>query len=138
MRSAGRGGALINVASVLAFLPFPHGGALYAATKAFVSSLLLALWEEQRARGVYVMGLCPGATSTEFFDRAGGDPNEPPPEAIMQTPQQVVSEALHALHRRKKPIVVTGGMNRVFVFLSRLMSFRTQTKIMKKTAPKKR
>ncbi|HTU58436.1 MAG TPA: SDR family NAD(P)-dependent oxidoreductase [Polyangiales bacterium] len=42
-----------------------------AATKAFVLSFSEALWGELRERGVRVLALCPGATDTPFFERAG-------------------------------------------------------------------
>ena len=71
------GAALINVASVLAFIPSPYHS-VYAATKAFVRSFSLSLWSEQKARGVYVMALCPGSTITQFYIRAGGSDDRIP------------------------------------------------------------
>lgn len=65
-----RGGGVINVASTAAFQPVPYM-AVYAATKAFVLSFSEALWGEYRDRGVKVLALCPGATDTPFFARAG-------------------------------------------------------------------
>ncbi len=44
---------------------------MYGATKAFVLSFSEALWGEYRNRGVKVLALCPGATDTPFFSRAG-------------------------------------------------------------------
>lgn len=65
-----RQGGVINVASTAAFQPVPYM-AVYAATKAFVLSFSEALWAEYRPRGVRVLALCPGATETRFFARAG-------------------------------------------------------------------
>ena len=65
-----RQGGVINVASTAAFQPVPYM-AIYAATKAFVLSFSEALWAEYRPRGVRVLALCPGATETRFFARAG-------------------------------------------------------------------
>ncbi|QQR88764.1 MAG: SDR family oxidoreductase [Myxococcales bacterium] len=135
LKQSKRGDALINLASVLGFLPFPFGGALYGASKSFVVSLSQALWEEQRKRGVYVMALCPGSTATEFFDRAGGDPNKLPPKSITQSPGQVVKEALSALGKQKKPVVVTGAKNKLIVTLARFLSFRMQATLMRNAAP---
>lgn len=45
--------------------------AVYGATKAFVLSLTEALWAETRGTGVRVLALCPGPTSTRFFETAG-------------------------------------------------------------------
>jgi uncharacterized protein len=63
-------GGVIQLASTAAFQPVPHM-AVYAASKAFVLSFSEALWGELRERGVRVLALCPGATDTPFFERAG-------------------------------------------------------------------
>jgi uncharacterized protein len=58
-------GWLLNVSSVASFQPAPDL-AVYAATKAYVTSLSEALHEETRGTGVKVTALCPGLTKTEF------------------------------------------------------------------------
>lgn len=58
-------GWLLNVSSVASFQPAPHL-AVYAATKAYVTSLTESLHEEVKASGVHVTALCPGLTKTEF------------------------------------------------------------------------
>lgn len=60
-----RRGWLLNVSSVASFQPAPHL-AVYAATKAYVTSLSESLHEEVRGTGVVVTALCPGLTRTEF------------------------------------------------------------------------
>jgi uncharacterized protein len=64
MVPAGRG-YLLNVSSVASFQPAPKL-AVYAATKAYVTSLSESLHEEVRGTGVHVTALCPGLTRTEF------------------------------------------------------------------------
>lgn len=58
-------GFLLNVSSVASFQPAPRL-AVYAATKAYVTSLTESLHEEVRGTGVKVTALCPGLTRTEF------------------------------------------------------------------------
>lgn len=58
-------GFLLNVSSVAGFQPAPRL-AVYAATKAYVTSLSESLHEEVRGTGVKVTALCPGLTRTEF------------------------------------------------------------------------
>jgi short-subunit dehydrogenase len=58
-------GWLLNVSSVASFQPMPQL-AVYAATKAFVTSLTESLHEELRGTGVSATALCPGLTRTEF------------------------------------------------------------------------
>lgn len=64
MVPAGRG-YLLNVSSIASFQPAPRL-AVYAATKAFVTSLSESLHEEVKRHGVHVTALCPGLTRTEF------------------------------------------------------------------------
>ncbi len=64
MVPAGRG-YLLNVSSVASFQPAPKL-AVYAATKAYVTSLSESLHEEVRGTGVHVTALCPGLTRPEF------------------------------------------------------------------------
>jgi len=66
-----KGGVIINVASTAAFQPVPFM-TTYAATKAFVLSFSEALWEENRAHGIQVMALCPGAVGDDRV--RGADP----------------------------------------------------------------
>lgn len=130
LQSAQRGDALINVASVLGVTGMPQTAALYAATKALVISLSENLWYEQRAAGVHVMALCPGATDTGFHVHAGGDPGSRPPQSVMQPPGEVVAEALRALQGRGGPVVVTGFRNGVLNVASRLLSHRAKISLM--------
>jgi hypothetical protein len=68
MLDRGRGGVL-NVASTAAFQPGPNMSVYYA-TKAYVLSFTEGLAEEVRGTGVHISCLAPGATATEFADRA--------------------------------------------------------------------
>ena len=58
-------GYLLNVSSVASFQSAPKL-AVYAATKAYVTSLSESIHEEVRGSGVHVTALCPGLTRTEF------------------------------------------------------------------------
>lgn len=62
--------AIINVSSPAAFNPIPYM-AVYAASKAFVSSFSQALHGEWRDHGVMVQTFVPGPTETEFDTIAG-------------------------------------------------------------------
>ena len=60
--AARRTGGVINVSSITGFQPIPYA-ALYAASKAFVTSFSMALAEELRPHGIAVVTLCPGGTA---------------------------------------------------------------------------
>ena len=78
--------AVINVSSQAALQPVPYMAA-YAASKAFVQFLSLALYEEWRQYGIHVQTLIPGPTATEFDAKAGAYDSAvaqrgPPAEAV--------------------------------------------------------
>jgi len=58
-------GAILNVSSSAGFLPLP-GFAIYAATKAYVTSFSEAIRAETRGCGISVTAFCPGPVATEF------------------------------------------------------------------------
>src|SRR5207237_9680846 len=62
-------GAILNVSSSAGFLPLP-GIAVYAATKAYVTSFSEAIRAETRGCGITVTALCPGPVDTEFAELA--------------------------------------------------------------------
>jgi uncharacterized protein len=68
MRARGSGRILIT-GSIAGFMPGTYQ-AVYNATKAFLDSFSFALRHELKDSGVSVTCLMPGATETEFFERA--------------------------------------------------------------------
>ncbi|MBB2906530.1 short-subunit dehydrogenase [Rhizobium sp. RAS22] len=68
MRERGNGRILFT-GSIAGFMPGTFQ-AVYNATKAFINSFSFALREELDGTGVTVTCLMPGATDTEFFERA--------------------------------------------------------------------
>jgi short-subunit dehydrogenase len=85
MRQARKGRILIT-GSIAGFMPGTYQ-AVYNASKAFLDSFALALRAELKDSGVTVTCLMPGATETEFFERAnmldtkvGAGKKQPPDE----------------------------------------------------------
>jgi short-subunit dehydrogenase len=68
MRARGQGRILIT-GSIAGFMPGTFQ-AVYNGTKAFIDSFSFALRHELKDTGVTVTCLMPGATETEFFERA--------------------------------------------------------------------
>ncbi len=60
-------GTIINVASIAGQQPFPNWGA-YSVGKAGVIALSKALAAEERANGIRVNAICPGAVNTGLWD----------------------------------------------------------------------
>ena len=65
-------GRILNTASVAGFEPGPMLNT-YASTKAFVLSWSEALSVELDDTPITVTALCPRATDTDFFDKAGAE-----------------------------------------------------------------
>jgi hypothetical protein len=103
MMELGRG-AILNVSSLAGEVPVPDF-AVYAATKAYVTSFTEALRMELRGSGIRVLALCPGPVPTEFGDvarrRGGADPAAGVKEWFKVDAGQVVAEALDALEADK-------------------------------------
>ena len=82
--------------------------AVYAATKAYVYSLSLALGEELKEQGILVTVLCPGPVDTEFFNRSGRFPESC--GALQEPlPDRVVRQGLLGCGSEQKTVSVYGN-----------------------------
>jgi hypothetical protein len=135
LSNAKKGDALVNVASLLGTSSYA-GASVYAASKAYVINFSESLWWEYKKKGIYVTAFCPGSTYTNFHNAAGGD-KDSFPKFIMQMPQQVAKELLNALKDRKKPKIVSGGMNRFMLFFQKFMSRKMVVSMMAGFGPLK-
>lgn len=95
MRRQG-GGRIINIGSVLGFLPMPYG-ALYAATKHAIEGYSESLDHELRTRGIRVSVIEPAYTRTPF------DSNFLQPDATLDA----YREARAGLNERVKELMAT-------------------------------
>ena len=124
MREAGRA-AILNVSSVAGFFPIPSM-AVYAATKAYVTSLSESLAIELRRHGITVTALCPGPVPTEFFAtaerEAGRHAHVKTMPAFVVSPEEVVREGLLAVARGRER-VVPGILLRLAVGAALLVPF---------------
>jgi short-subunit dehydrogenase len=85
-------GAIINIASVMAFHALPIT-TLYSATKSYVLTFSRGLQGELAATGVRVQAVLPAGTATEFYDHAGIPLSAFDPAAVMTT-ENLVDAAL--------------------------------------------
>jgi len=113
---AGRGGGIVNVASIAGYQPIPLM-ATYAASKAFVVAFSEALTEEAREHGVRVVVVNPGPVKTEFQAVAGTAVRDTAPG--MLTPEQIVEAALSGLEAGRRT-VTPGLFNRLTTTLGRV------------------
>jgi short-subunit dehydrogenase len=113
-------GGVLNVSSSAGFLPIPDF-AVYAATKAYVTSFSEALRAELRGTGVSVCALCLGPVHTEFQQvakRLDGEPDSGP-EFVYVSVDQAVRDALAALEA-DRPLVIPGLAMKLSMFLVRM------------------
>jgi len=93
---ARKSGHIINLASLLSFMPTPYF-ATYGATKAFVLHFSEALAHELRGSGVRVLAACPGPAKTGFASVAGSElPYEKFPPLDAETVARVSLRAAFA------------------------------------------
>jgi short-subunit dehydrogenase len=129
MLSRGRG-RILNVASVAGFQPGPLLGT-YAATKAFVLSWSEALAVELEETPISVTALCPGATDTDFFEKAGAENIKAVHSSNFMAPQDVAKTGYEAL-MKEELFVVPGGMNKVNIAARRILPVETQAHMTQK------
>lgn len=115
--SARGSGYLLNVSSVASFQAAP-GLAVYAATKAYVTSLTEALHEEMRGTGVHVTALCPGLTKTEFQEHSNTSDYATTFPGFAWTSAESVAEAGLDGVAKNKTIVVPGALYKGLVATS--------------------
>lgn len=118
---AQRRGAILNVSSTAGFLPIA-GFAVYAATKAYVTSFSEAIRAELHGTGVTVTSLCPGPVPTEFTQvaaRPGAKPDRSP-EFVRVSAEEVASAGLAAIEH-DRPLVIPGFIMKLGMFLVRIM-----------------
>lgn len=113
-RATGRRAGLILVSSTAAFMALPYFST-YAATKAFDLSLAEGLAGELRKEPIDVLGLCPGATATRFFERSGMAGSSLPIEQADEA-ATVAREGLAALGRQTT--LVIGRQNKAMTMLA--------------------
>jgi short-subunit dehydrogenase len=95
-----KAGAIINIASVLAFSPEMFDG-IYSGSKAYILNLSYSLAAQGKAAGVYTQAVLPGATRTEIWARSGKDVDAFPQEMVMGV-DDLVDAALLGFDRREE------------------------------------
>lgn len=129
--AARKSGRIMNVSSVIAFLPFPYQS-VYSATKSFVLAFSETLAAELEGSGVVVTTLAPGVTETAFISSEMRETNLL--KSTKPTPVKTVGEAgvKLLLHGKGKKII--GFQNRFNTILAGILPDPVMMKIKKKLA----
>jgi len=114
-----RRGAVLNLASLIAFQPVPYQ-ATYGASKAFVLAFSEAIHEELRGTGVTITALCPGPVRTEFGASGGfGGADDNIPEPVWINPGEVAAAGVEGVEKGRR-VVVPGRLNQIGAIGGRL------------------
>lgn len=116
-----RRGAILNVSSTAGFLPI-RKMAVYAASKAYVTSFSEALRGGVGKAGINVTALCPGPVATEFGEvaqRSSSRQDKHSPGFMHVPVEDVVRAGLRAIELGK-PVVVPGLVMKIAMLLVRL------------------
>ena len=108
---------ILNIASSTAYQALPQM-AVYAATKIFVLNFSRALKYELKDSPVSVTCICPGATDTNFNDRADIPAKaRQAAEKVVMSPQEVAKISVDAMFASKTE-VIPGFINKLGAFLA--------------------
>ena len=126
LKRTGRG-VILNVSSIASFLPLPNN-AVYAATKAYLTSFSEAVRAELRSSNVSVTVLCPGPVSTEYLSyatRAGDRSSHTAPFLVVPV-EKVVRDALQAAANDRARVVPGALVNFAMTIVGSLPMFITR------------
>lgn len=126
MMEKNNSGHILNVGSTGSFIPSPCD-AVYSATKAYIASFSNALYGEYRHTGIKITLLCPGATETEFAQKAKIDQTMLFKFAVMK-PENVVKIAYSGMIKGNR-LIIPGLYNKFLVFFSKIMPINITNKL---------
>jgi len=110
-------GKILNVASIAGKVPGPFQS-VYHGTKAFVHSFTEAIRAESKDTGVTITSLLPGATDTDFFNKAEMQDSKIL-DSELADPAQVASDGFKAL-MDGDDMVISGFKNKAQVAMSNI------------------
>lgn len=113
-------GKILNLSSIASKVPGPWNS-VYHGTKAFVQSFTEAIRSEVKDKGITVTALLPGATDTDFFNKADMQNSKAvQDESKLADPADVARDGYEAL-MAGDDMVVSGFKNKVQVIMSNVV-----------------
>ena len=127
-------GKILNIASIAAFQPGPMMS-LYYATKAFILHFTEAISNEVKDKNISISVLCPGQTNTNFQESVSSKKNK-----INFNTSCPIKVAKYGYNALKKNITVSvpGFLNKIIVFLNRILPRSTSTNLVRYIQEKNR
>lgn len=124
-------GKILNLSSVASKSPGPFQS-VYHGTKAFVQSFTEAIRDENKDSGVTITALLPGATATDFFNKADMTDSKIVQEGKLADAAGVAKDGYDAL-QDGDDIVISGLKNKFNVAMNKLMSDEQKAAMVHKT-----
>jgi short-subunit dehydrogenase len=112
-------GKILQLASIVSEIPAPLQ-AVYGGTKQYVLSFTEALINEVKDTNVTLTALQPGATDTDFFNKAGAQDSKIATESNLADPADVARDGFEALMKGDDK-VVSGLKNKIQSVMSNVM-----------------
>lgn len=127
-------GKIMNVSSIASKVPGPWNS-VYHATKAFVQSFTEAIRSENKNSGVTITALLPGATATDFFNKADMNESKIVHEGNLAEAADVAKDGYEAL-MKGEDMVISGFKNKLQVAMSNITpDAKAADKMKKQQAP---
>jgi short-subunit dehydrogenase len=124
-------GKILNLSSIASKSPGPWQS-VYHGTKAFVQSFTEAIRSEVKEKGITVTALLPGATDTDFFNKADMQASKAVQDKDkLADPAKVAKDGYDALMSGDDK-VISGFKNKATVAMSNMMTDSTAANMMKK------
>jgi short-subunit dehydrogenase len=111
-------GRILNLSSIASKMPGPWQS-VYHGTKAFVQSFTEAIRSEVKDSGVTITALLPGATDTDFFNKADMQDSKLVKEGKLYSAVDVAKDGYEAM-MKGDDMVVSGFMNKVQVSMANI------------------
>lgn len=128
-------GKILQLGSIVSEIPAPLQ-AVYGATKQYILSFTEALINEVKDTNVTLTALQPGATDTDFFNKAGAQDSKIVQEHKLADPRDVARDGYEALMKGDDK-VVSGLKNKVLSVLSNVIPDTVLAENMRKQTEEK-
>lgn len=130
-----KNGRIMNLSSIASKIPGPWQS-VYHGTKAFVQSFTEAIRSEVKGSNVTITALLPGATDTDFFNKADMQESKIVQEGKLGDPAEVAKDGYEAMMSGEDK-VISGWKNKLQVAMSNVTpDNRAADKMKKQQAPK--
>ncbi len=128
-------GKILNLSSIASKVPGPWQS-VYHGTKAFIQSFTEAIRSEVKDKGITVTALLPGATATDFFNKADMLAAKNVQDGKLADASEVAQDGYDAL-MKGDDMVVSGFKNKMQVAMGNILPDETvANKVYKQQAPK--